>query len=93
MASGVQQGLLDLGPFEMPKGPSQQGPLDLGLFEKPKGPSQQGLLDLGLFKIAEPCARGGVLQSDLGIRSMCDRDRHHAIPEGALFPFSENRSQ
>ena len=40
---------MDLGRFEISKGPSNRGGLDLGLFSKSNQPSRKGGLDLGLF--------------------------------------------
>ena len=40
---------MDLGRFEISKGPSNRGGLDLGLFEKSNRPSWRGGLDFGLF--------------------------------------------
>ena len=44
---------MDLGRFEISKGPSNRGGLDLGLFEKSNRPSWRGGLDFGLFKKIE----------------------------------------
>ena len=41
---------MDLGRFEISKGPSNRGGLDLGLFSKSNQPSRKGGLDLGLFE-------------------------------------------
>ena len=41
---------MDLGRFEISKGPSNRGGLDLGLFSKSNQPSRRGGLDLGLFE-------------------------------------------
>ena len=41
---------MDLGRFEISKGPSNRGGLDLGLFEKSNRPSRRGGLDCGLFR-------------------------------------------
>ena len=41
---------MDLGRFEISKGPSNRGGLDLGLFEKSNRPSRRGDLDFGLFR-------------------------------------------
>ena len=41
---------MDLGRFEVSKGPSNRGGLDLGLFSKSNQPSRRGGLDYGLFR-------------------------------------------
>ena len=41
---------MDLGRFEISKGPSNGGGLALGLFEKSNRPSRRGGLDCGLFR-------------------------------------------
>ena len=51
---------MDLGLFEISKGPSQQGLLDLGLFEISKGPSQQGPLDIGFFGMTKGPSQQGL---------------------------------
>ena len=51
---------MDLGLFEISKGPCWRGGLDLGLFEISKGPCLRGGLDLGLFgKSNRPSGRWG----------------------------------
>ena len=40
---------MDLGRFEISKGPSEREGVDFGLFRKSKGPSGRGVMDLGLL--------------------------------------------
>ena len=58
--------------------------MDLGLSGKSKVPSRRGGLDLGLAKILEPGTRGGVLESDLSIRSSQKVVRLYLIKNNAV---------
>ena len=49
---------MDLGLFEISKGPSKGGGLDLGLLGKSKGPSKGGGLDLGLLGKSKGPSKG-----------------------------------
>ena len=76
---------MDLGLFEISKGPCFRGGLDLGLFSKSNRPSRRGELDIGLSKRANPNRRGGVVQSDARIRQRKGEfpgtPRTHAYPD------------
>ena len=64
---------MDLGRFEISKGPSNRGGLDLGPFSKSNRPSGRGGLDLGLFEESNrpSVPEGGDCNSDC-LRSPTD---------------------
>ena len=68
---------MDLGRFEISKGPSNRGGLDLGLFSKSNQPSRRGGLDLGpagppeALPLAEREVSHGVDRLASGLRAYC----------------------